>query len=365
MPKAFHAAEQPDIFCSIRRQDILLHHPFDSFQPVLQLLQDGANDPDVLAIKITLYRVGPHSPIVTALLDARNNGKQVTVVVELKARFDEANNAAGARALEDAGAQVVYSSTDVKVHAKLCVVVRREGRRLRSYVHLSSGNYNSATARVYTDIGLLTCDEAIAADAADLFNVLTGYALPANFRRMLVAPINLREGIRNLILREIEWARAGVHAHLIFKMNALVDKETIRLLYTASNAGVQVDLIVRGICCLRPGIAGLSERIRVRSIVGRFLEHSRVFYFRNGGNEELYVGSADLMPRNLDRRVEVLFPIQEAPLRRRIRTEILGAYLADNTKARELQNDGSYTRVKRPRLEAPVSSQERLLEVTW
>ena len=298
----------------IRRQDILLHHPYDSFSPVVEFLNAAARDPAVLAIKQTLYRVGQNSPVVEALLEAVRNGKQVAVLVELKARFDEESNIEWARALESEGVHVVYGLLGLKTHSKIALVVRQEGERIRRYVHLSTGNYNVVTARLYTDLGLFTCDEAIGMDASDVFNYLTGYSDKRTYRRFLVAPINLRAGLETLIRREIQHQRTGTQGHLIFKVNALVDKSMIQLLYEASQAGVRIDLLVRGMCCLRPGVAGVSETITVTSIVGRFLEHSRVFWFRNGGTEEVYLGSADLMMRNLDRRVEIIFPILDRVL---------------------------------------------------
>jgi polyphosphate kinase len=297
-----------------------------------------------LAIKITLYRVGRNSPVVEALLDAMEEGKQVAALVELKARFDEESNIEWARALESQGAHVVYGLLGLKVHCKAALVVRREGDAIRRYVHLSTGNYNSVTAQLYTDIGMFTCDEAIGADCTDLFNYLTGYSAKVDYRKLLVAPLGLRQAFERLIRREIEHQRAGERGHLIFKMNALVDMRMIQLLYEASQAGVQVDLLVRGICCLRPGLAGVSENIKVTSIVGRFLEHSRIFYFRNAGQEEVYLGSADMMPRNLDRRVEVAFPVQDAKLVRFLRDEVLAIYLADVAKARHMKPDGTYER---------------------
>jgi polyphosphate kinase len=354
--------KEGDIFAAIRRQDILLHHPFDSFAPVVDLLRMAARDPNVLAIKQTLYRVGRNSPVVEALLEAVANGKQVAVLVELKARFDEESNIEWAKSLESEGVHVVYGLLGLKTHSKIALVVRKEGDGLRRYVHLSTGNYNPVTAQLYTDIGLFTCDETIGADASDLFNYLTGYSAKREYRRFLVAPVNLRAGLRALIEREIDRARNGDASHLIFKLNSLVDKQMIQLLYQASQAGVKVELLVRGICCLRPGVEGLSENIRVVSIVGRFLEHSRVFYFRNGGNEEIYVGSADLMPRNLDRRVEVTFPIQDPRLVRYLRDHILATYLADTVKARLLRADGTYERVKPAPTEAPLDSQQWLID---
>ena len=310
-------AEEEDIFATIRRGDILFHHPFDSFQPILGLLQKAARDPNVLAIKITLYRIGRNAPVVDALLEAVENGKQVAVLLELKARFDEESNIGWARKLEEYGVHVVYGLLGLKVHCKAALIVRKEGDVIRRYAHLSTGNYNSVTAQLYTDIGMLTCDPAIGADCTDLFNFLTGYSAKTAYRKLLVAPVTLRERMQAMIEREIEHQRSGRGGHLIMKMNALVDRKMIELLYQASQAGVKVDLLVRGICCLRPGVRGVSDNIRVISIVGRFLEHSRVFYFRNGGREEVYLGSADLMPRNLNRRVEVDFPVQDKNLIRR------------------------------------------------
>lgn len=352
--------ETADIFASIRRGDILLHHPYESFQPVIDFIEKAASDPDVLAISTTLYRAGRNSPIVDALRRARHAGKQVRVVIELRARFDEENNLIWGRALQEAGAHVVYGMVGVKVHAKLTLIVRREAGKLRRYVHLSSGNYNPATSGVYTDLGLLSSREDIAGDATQLFNILTGYASPSAFRALVVAPINLRNRVQDLIEREASWARQGHAAHIILKMNALADPKIIASLYRASQAGVRIDLIVRGICCLRPAVPGVSDNIRVRSIVGRFLEHSRAWYFRNGGNDEIYLGSADLMARNLDERIEVMVPLEDAGLKRRVRQEILDIYLADNVKARELLADGSYVRVNRAAHDAAVNSQECL-----
>ncbi len=350
-----------DLFATIRRQDILLHHPYDSFSPVVEFLETAARDPGVLAIKQTLYRVGRNSPVVEALLEAARNGKQVAVLVELKARFDEESNIEWAKALESEGVHVVYGLLGLKTHSKTALVIRKEGEHIRRYVHLSTGNYNPTTAQVYTDLGLFTCDEAIGADATDLFNYLTGYSAKRDYRKLLVAPINLRAAMEALIRREMERQQHGERGHLIFKMNSLVDKPMIRLLYEASLAGVRVDLIVRGMCCLRPGVPGLSENIRVISIVGRFLEHSRVYYFRNGGDEQIYLGSADLMPRNLDRRVEILFPIQDTHLIRQLRDQILATYLADNVRARLLQPDGTYRRLAPEGGAEPVDSQAVLL----
>ena len=337
------SAKEDDIFSAIRQEDLLLHHPFDSFQPVIDFLRKAARDPDVLAIKMTLYRLGRNSPVVDALLEAVENGKQVAVLVELKARFDEESNIEWARALESQGVHVVYGLLGLKVHSKVALVVRREGDVIRRYCHLATGNYNAFTARLYTDLGLFTCDESICADATDLFNHLTGYSRQQNFRKLLVAPINLRQRFAALIRREIDLHREYGGGHLIFKMNALEDTQMIQLLYEASQAGVKVDLIVRGICCLRPGIAGLSENIRVLSVVGRFLEHSRIYYFRHNGDDTTYIGSADLMPRNLDRRVEVLTPVERPQLVQRLKSEVLAAYLRDEFNGRVMHSDGTYT----------------------
>jgi len=354
-------SDDEDIFALIRRGDTLLHHPFDSFQPVVDFLRTAARDPNVLAIKMTLYRVGRNAPVVEALLEANENGKQVAVLVELKARFDEEPNIEWARALEREGVHVVYGLVGMKVHCKAAMVVRREGTVMRRYVHLSTGNYNAVTAHLYTDLGLFTCDDDFGADGTDLFNYLTGYSAKSDYGKLLVAPINLRQRLETLIEREIGHAKAGKDARLIFKMNALVDSRIIQLLYKASQAGVRVDLLCRGVCCLRPGIPGVSENIRVISVVGRFLEHSRIFYFRNQGEEEIYIGSADLMPRNINRRVETLFPIQRTTLIRQIRDKILSVYLSDNVKARRMKPDGTYERIPRKDGEKAVNAQVLLL----
>ncbi|HTC35251.1 MAG TPA: polyphosphate kinase 1 [Bryobacteraceae bacterium] len=337
------ASKEDDLFDLIRQQDQLLHHPYESFQPVVEFLRRAARDPDVLAIKMTLYRLGRNSPIVEALLEAVENGKQVAVVVELKARFDEESNIEWARAMEREGVHVVYGLLGLKVHSKVILVVRREGDTIRRYCHLATGNYNPATARLYTDMGLFTCDEQIGADATDLFNYLTGYSRKKTFRKLLVAPLNLRQRIEEMIQREIDIQRQGGKGRLILKMNALEDQPVIKLLYQASQAGVNVDLIVRGACCLRPQTPGVSENIHVRSVLGRFLEHSRIFYFRNNGAEECYLGSADLMPRNLNRRVEVLFPVTQPEMIKRLRDEVLHSYLHDEVGARHMNKDGAYT----------------------
>jgi polyphosphate kinase len=353
-------SDDDDIFAMIRRQDIVVHHPFDSFQPVIDFLRTAAHDDGVLAIKTCLYRVGRNSPVVAALLEAVEEEKQVAVLVELKARFDEESNIEWARALESEGVHVVYGLIGLKIHSKVAMVVRREGHHIARYVHLSTGNYNDITAHFYTDIGMFTACEEIADDVTNLFNYLTGYSAKTDYRKLLVAPVNLRQRFEALIEREIEHQKKGREGHLIFKVNALEDPPFIRLLYRASQAGVKIQLLVRGICCLRPGIAGVSENIEVTSIVGRFLEHSRIFYFHNGGDEEVYVGSADLMPRNIDRRVEVVFPLSDPKLIRRIRDDVLAVYLADNVKARRMQADGSYVR-RRSDGRKVIDSQEVLV----
>jgi polyphosphate kinase len=345
-----------DVFGLIRRGDVLLHHPFESFQPVVEFIRAAARDPHVLAIKMTLYRVGRNSPIVQALLEGIQEGKQVSVLLELKARFDEESNIGWARALEREGVHVVYGLVGLKVHSKIALVVRREEDVIRRYLHMGTGNYNASTARIYTDLSMFTCNEAAGADASDLFNYLTGYSAKEDFLKLCVAPINLRQRVANLINREIEH---GAKGRLIFKMNALEDPGMIELLYKASQAGVRVDLLVRGLCCLRPGLPGISENIRVISIIGRFLEHSRIYYFRNGGAEEVYAGSADLMPRNLDRRVEILFPVEDPNVVRRVHDEILDVYLADNVNAYRMESDGGYTRAPRSETAGGIDSHQR------
>ena len=353
---------ESDLFTSIRQKNHLIHHPYDSFSPVVDFLEKAAADPDVLAIKMTLYRVGRNSPVVRALLKARENGKQVAVLVELKARFDEESNIGWAKVLEQEGVHVIYGLLGLKTHSKIALVIRKEGDHIRRYLHLSTGNYNAVTAHLYEDIGFFTTDEDIGADATDLFNFLTGYSDKREYRKLLIAPINLRACLEALIKREIAHQREGRAGRLILKTNSLVDKPMIKLLYKASQAGVKVDLIVRGICCLRPGLPGLSENITVTSIVGRFLEHSRIYYFHNGGDEEIYLGSADLMPRNLNRRVEIIFPIEDEAFIRHLRDEVLETYLNDTVKARRMQPDGTYIRM-RPKAGAdPVCVQEWLLE---
>jgi polyphosphate kinase len=355
------AAEEEDIFALIRRRDIFLHHPFDSFQPVVEFLRKAARDPAVLAMKICLYRVGRNSPVVETLLEAVEEDKQVAALVELKARFDEESNIEWARALERSGVHVVYGLIGLKIHSKVALIVRREQDRIARYVHISTGNYNTITAHSYTDMGILTADDAIADDVSNLFNYLTGYSQKSDYQKLLVAPVNLRERIEALIEREIKHAKTG-KGHLIFKMNSLADSRLIRSLYRASRAGVKIQLLVRGICSLRPGVPGLSENIEVTSIVGRFLEHSRVFYFRNGGKEEVYIGSADLMSRNIDHRVEVLVPIQDPNIIRTIIDGVLEVYLSDNVKARQMLPNGIYIRKKVGDSRHAVNSQERLIQ---
>ncbi|MFQ3597750.1 MAG: polyphosphate kinase 1 [Chloroherpetonaceae bacterium] len=330
-----------DMFSMIRKRDVLLYHPFDSFQPVVDLIHEAAHDPNVLAIKQTLYRVGSKSPIVQALIEAAERGKQVAVLVELKARFDEENNIIWAKALEKAGVHVVYGLIGLKTHAKVLLIVRNENGDMRRYVHLGTGNYNPSTAKVYTDYSLFTCRKEIGADVSDVFNYLTGYSRQKSYRKIFVAPLGIRQKMLELIEREIQMHQLHQNGRIIMKMNALVDEQIIKALYRASQVGVQIDLIVRGVCVLRPNIAGVSENIRVISIVGRFLEHSRAYYFFNNGDEEIYLSSADMMRRNLDRRVEILFPILDASHRKQIKKD-LELMLKDNLKARALQPDGSY-----------------------
>jgi polyphosphate kinase len=361
LPAPLLKDEDEDIFATIRRGDVLFHHPFDSFQPIVGLLQKAAKDPNVLAIKITLYRVGRNAPVVDALLEAAENGKQIAVLLELKARFDEESNIGWARKLEEYGVHVVYGLLGLKVHCKAMLIVRKEGDVIRRYAHLSTGNYNSVTAQLYTDIGMLTCDSDIGADCSDLFNFLTGYSAKSKYRKLLVAPNSLRNRFEELLQREIDHQKAGRQGHLILKMNSLVDRKMIQLLYQASQAGVKVDLLVRGICCLRPGLHGVSDHIKVTSIVGRFLEHSRIYYFRNGGDEEIYLGSADLMPRNLNRRVEVLFPVEDKSLIRVLKDDILGTYMKEQAKARHMLPDGKYVRDPNAGKKNALNSQETFI----
>lgn len=354
--------ENEDIFEAVSKGDIMLNHPYDTFDSVIQLIQKAAEDPEVLAIKQTLYRISKNSPIVEALARAAENGKQVTVLVELKARFDEENNIIWAKRLEQAGCHVIYGLVGLKIHCKLLLIIRKEPEGIKRYMHLSTGNYNDATAKLYTDIGIFTSRPYFGADASALFNMLSGHSEPKDMYKLTYAPIGLRKKFLSLINQETENARQGKSAKIIAKVNSLVDKEIIMALYEASSAGVKVDLIVRGICCLRPGIIGLSERITVRSIVGRFLEHSRIFYFYNSGEELLYLSSADWMNRNLDRRVELLFPIEDKTIKGKIK-DILHLYLKDSVKARILNSDGSYSRIDR-RGKNAINSQEYFYKIS-
>jgi polyphosphate kinase len=347
-----------EIFKTLAERDILLHHPYESFDHVVDFVSEAADDPDVLAIKQTLYRTSADSPVISALIRAAENGKQVTAVVEIKARFDEGRNIAWARVLEESGVHVVYGLVGFKTHCKVALVVRRERGIIRRYVHLSTGNYNPATARTYGDISYLTAREDFADDAGALFNLITGYSAPPSWKRFAVAPLGLKERILDLIARESSFGGKG---HIIAKMNSLVDPDVIRALYQASQASVRIDLLVRGICCLQPGIPGQSENIRVTSTVDRFLEHARIFYFEAGGKHEIYLSSADWMPRNFVRRIEVMFPIDDETLRGRILKEILATQLADNVRARMLLPDGTYQRVVPDKDAVRVRSQERFI----
>jgi len=373
IPQQF--AADKDIFTIIREGDMLLHHPYDSFAAVMDFLNTAADDPDVLAIKQTLYRTGKDSPVIAALRRAAENGKQVTAVVELKARFDEEHNIDWARQMEESGVNVVFGFVRWKTHCKATLVVRREGKQLRRYVHVSSGNYNTVTAKIYTDIGLFTCDPDFGNDVSALFNVLTGFnswtggdmftseKVAAMFRKFMISPVTTQETILSLIDREIKKSTPKTPGRIIAKMNALVDAKTICKLYEASRAGVRIDLIVRGICCLRPGVQGISENVCVISILDRFLEHSRIYYFHNGGDPEIYSGSADWMPRNFKKRAEILYPIKNTALKSRIMDEILMTYLKDNVKARLMQPDGSYVRIKPKSGEKLVRSQNELIAI--
>lgn len=351
---------EEDIFTNIRRGDILLHHPYQTFDPVVNFVRTAAKDPDVLAIKQTLYRVSGNSPIIAALAEAADNGKQVSVLVELKARFDEENNILWAKKLEQAGCHVIYGLLGLKTHSKITLVVRREEDGIRRYVHLGTGNYNDSTAKLYTDCGIMTCNPLVGEDATAVFNMLSGYSEPLSWNRLAVAPLWLRNHFMRLIRREASHARAGKKARIIAKMNSLCDKEIIAALYEASCAGVKIELIIRGICCLKAGIPGLSENISVRSIVGNFLEHSRIFYFENNGLAQLFMGSADWMPRNLDKRVEIVFPVEDERLKEEV-FHILEVELEDNVKAHVLQPDGSYEKVDK-RGKVLVNSQEQFCQ---
>jgi polyphosphate kinase len=354
-------ADGTDIFAAMRKGDILLHHPYDSFAPVLDLLRSAAEDPDVLALKMTLYRAGSNAEAVRALIRAAENGKQVAVSVELKARFDEANNIAWARALEHAGAHVFYGDAVQKIHTKVVLVVRNEGGELRRYLHLSTGNYNATTARMYTDVGLLTCDPQFGEDVSELFNSLSGFSKKSRYRKLLVAPHGLVDAILGKIAEQTRRAEQGKPARIFAKLNALVDARIVRALYTASMAGVSIDLVIRGICSLRPGRPGISENIRVHSIIGRFLEHERVFVFGPPGEDEVFLCSADWMPRNLDRRVETMFPIEAERLREQIRLDVVSTALADNSSVYRMDEEGGYTRCRPAPGEARYSAQSEIL----
>lgn len=340
---------------------ILLHHPYDSFTPVINFLKLAGADPNVLAIKQTLYRVGRNSPVVRALMQAQENRKQVAVLVELKARFDEESNISWAKMLEREGVHVTYGLVGLKTHCKIALVVRKEGETIRRYVHLSTGNYNAVTAHTYEDLGMFTADPDIGADITDLFNFLTGYSAKRDYRKLLVAPINLRQRLTEMIHREIEHQKNGIGGQIIIKTNAVVDKPIIQELYRASQAGVKIQMLVRGICCLRPGVPGISENITVSSIVGRFLEHSRIYYFHNAGQPQIYLGSADLMPRNINRRVEVLFPVEDPELISHLHDNILQTYLNDNLKTRRMNPDGTYCRIQPQPGQVPLDAQAHLL----
>jgi polyphosphate kinase len=358
MPRWF--SESDNIFDAIKERDRLLHHPYDSYDCVTGFLDQAVDDPDVLAIKICLYRTGPNSPIPPALIRAAEQGKQVTALIEIKARFDEEYNIEWARKLDHAGVHVVYGIVGLKTHGKLTLVVRKENGSLKRYVHIASGNYNPTTSCTYTDVGLFTADEDIGKDATELFNYLTGYSRQAAYRKLLVAPVTLRDNLNALLDREMEHQRAGRPARIVAKLNRLADKQMIEKLYETARAGVKIDLIIRGICMLRPGIPGLSENITVRSVVGRFLEHSRVFYFANGGNEEIYIGSADWMTRNLKHRIEVVTPVLDAQAKSYLKDVVLDAYLRDNVKARLLLPDGTYGPVP-SKLAFPFNSQDNFI----
>ncbi|UCH64457.1 MAG: polyphosphate kinase 1 [Ignavibacterium sp.] len=359
-PKIFEDDE--DIFTTIKQRDILLHHPYHSFLPVIDFVKQAARDPDVLAIKQTLYRVGPNSPIVKSLIEAAERGKQVAVLVELKARFDEENNIFWARELEKVGVHVVYGLVGLKTHAKMTLVVRKEFDGVKRYVHVATGNYNAITAKLYTDLGMFTCDEDFCSDVSDIFNYLTGYSKQKDYRKLIVAPINMRDKMIEMINKEIENVKAGGEGKIIWKFNSLVDPAIISALYEASINSVKIDLIVRGICCLVPKIPGLSENIKVTSIVGRYLEHSRLFYFYDNGNEKIYLSSADMMQRNLDKRVEITFPVEDQLLKNELMRTLVKVGLKDNTKTRLLLPDMSYEFVKNENGVKTVNSQEWLMK---
>ncbi|MBT8387704.1 MAG: polyphosphate kinase 1, partial [Ignavibacteria bacterium] len=360
LPKTFE--EEEDIFTVIKQKDVILHHPYHSFTPVIDFIKQAVKDPDVLAIKQTLYRVGGDSPIVKSLIEAALRGKQVAVLVELKARFDEENNIFWARELEKAGVHVVYGLIGLKTHAKITLVVRKEFDGVKRYVHMATGNYNAITAKLYTDLGFFTCDEEICADASDIFNYLTGYSKQTNFRKLIAAPINMREKMIEKIVREIENINSGGEGKIIWKLNSLVDPAIISALYEASNAGVKIDLIIRGICCLVPGVKDLSENITVKSIVGRYLEHSRLLYFYNMGKDELYLSSADMMQRNLDRRVEISFPIENVKLKAELVKTLTKISMKDNVQAKKLLPNMCYQAVSLQNGDKKVNSQEWLMK---
>jgi polyphosphate kinase len=350
-----------DLFTEIADHDVLLHHPFDSFDPVVEFIQEAALDTQVLAIKQTLYRTSGDSPIVRSLIQAAENGKHVTALVELKARFDEANNIIWARQMERSGVHVVYGFMDLKTHSKLAMVVRQEGKKVRRYVHLSTGNYNPTTARLYTDMGLFSSNKTLADDVSALFNFLTGYSQGHEWKKLIIAPEKLHRRTIELIDEQADRARQGKKSRIFAKLNSIVDRETIEALYRASQAGVPTDLLVRGICCLRPGLPGMSENIQVRSIVDRFLEHSRIFVFGEGSKQQVFLSSADWMPRNFERRVEVMFPVEDAELKRQIVEVIVPVYMADNTRSRLLRPDGTYERAAAWQGESPHRAQQDLL----
>jgi polyphosphate kinase len=345
------------VFDAIKKQDVLVHHPYTTFGTVVDFIHSAANDPDVVAIKMCLYRTGKKSPIPQALIEASERGKQVTAVVEIKARFDEEHNIEWAKRLAESGVHVVYGQVGLKTHSKVTLVVRREENGLQTYTHIATGNYNPTTSRLYTDLGLLTSDSVIGDDATDLFNFLTGFSIQKEFSRLLVAPLNLRKRMMEMIKRETAHARSGRPAHIMAKINRLTDLQIIEALYEASQAGVKIDLIVRGACMIRPGEPGLSQTVHVRSIVGSFLEHSRIFYFANGGDEEVYIGSADWMTRNLDRRVEVVVPVLDPHGKNYLKDTVLAAYLRDNVKARVMNSDGTYVPPPMEPGEEPFNSQ--------
>ncbi len=360
IPKVFE--EEDDPFSVIKQKDILLHHPYHAFAPVIDFIKQAAQDPDVLAIKQTLYRVGSTSPIIEYLVEAAERGKQVAVLVELKARFDEENNIFWARELEKVGVHVVYGLVGLKTHAKMTLVVRRETDGVNRYVHMSTGNYNVTTSKLYTDLGFFTNNQDICSDVSDVFNYLTGYSKQTEFKKLIVAPINMREKFLDLILREANNVQSGGTGKIILKLNSLVDPALIAALYEASNVGVKVDLIIRGICCLIPKVPGLSENIRVTSIVGRYLEHSRVLYFYNNGEEEIYLSSADFMQRNLDRRVEIAWPVEDSKIKSEIMKSLLSVSIKDNIKGSELQPNMNYIRCHADGKEKKINSQEWLMD---